>query len=66
MNDPRTTPEIDSPRSNYAQRRTAALVAEYIHAVSDRHRSRASAGHAGTGDARRNAASDVEAGEAPE
>jgi hypothetical protein len=62
MTDARTTPEIDSPRSNYPQRRMAALVAEYIHDVSDRHRSRASAGTGGDG---HNAASDVETAEAP-
>jgi hypothetical protein len=37
MNDPRRTPEIDSPRLPRAERRAAALVAEYIHELSDRH-----------------------------
>jgi hypothetical protein len=37
MNDARTTSEIGSPIPLRAQRREAALVAQYIHELSDRH-----------------------------
>jgi hypothetical protein len=37
MNAPRTTREIDSLKPLRAQRRAAALVAEYIHELSERH-----------------------------
>ena len=33
----RTAREIDSPRARRIQRRTAGLVAEYIHELSERH-----------------------------
>jgi len=37
MNDTRTTPEIDSRRLRRAERGAAAIVAQYIHELSNRH-----------------------------
>ena len=37
MDAARTTQQIDSPRSFRAQRGAAAVVAQYIHELSDRH-----------------------------
>jgi hypothetical protein len=42
MNDRRTIPETGSATPPRTQRRAAALVAEYIHELSDRHESPAS------------------------
>ena len=38
MKDARKTPKVDSPRQRRAQRRARALVTNYIHELSDRHR----------------------------
>ncbi len=37
MNHPRTTPEIDARGRRRAQLREDAIVAQYIHELSDRH-----------------------------
>ena len=37
MNDARETPKIDTPEPIRAERRAAALVAQYIHELSTRH-----------------------------
>jgi hypothetical protein len=37
MSDPRSTPDRDGSHASRARRRDAALFAEYIHELSDRH-----------------------------